>query len=440
MRALTPLSTCWFALVATLVLGLWLGSAQASRGQGRHYRVSVEQQVVAGELVLDFYVQRLRTDTLWLAASNFSLYMNASALDVSRAQVDHRFDGRWDDNYDGQGYFDVSVASRQDFLTFNINCRSQLTTQQPGRGQALLPTRERVGRVRVPITDPCQTAELRWRLEPMAIMEWDGTPAVQRGEFVPPSSTLELCLPPSKPEITPMTPLQVCSNAPAVLQTTAGPNRQWHRNGAPIAGATGTQLVVTETGRYSVQVTACSCTAPPSDTLAVEVTPAEAPEIWYAADGRLHTRPSAGLQWHLDGAPMTGATGASIPLEREGTYHVVLTNRCGSFASAQFVWLTTRPLVDPFALHPTAPTVVVHPNPYVAFTHLSYHLPTEAEVKVELNAATGVKLKTLLHERQAAGRYTLRINSRDHGLVPGTYFLSFIAGGERKTFKLIQVN
>lgn len=422
----------------TAALLALLMSAPALHGQ-RDLRVELEQRVEGRELLIDVYLTRLSADTIWLAASNFSLYLNAAGLSVIDATIDHRLDGRWDNQYDPAGYNDLSLGKRPDFLTLSINCRSLFKSLNPGRGQALHRQRERVGRVRVPISDPCLASDIRWRLEPIAIMNWASEQIQSRAEFAAPAS-VPLCSTPTRPSITPLTPLAVCQNSPAVLSTSATGSLQWYRNGQPITGATGPQLTVAQSGRYSVLAADCSCRSPLSDSVTVEVTSTEAPEIWYAADGRLHTRSTTeALQWVRDGKPIAGATGTSIPLVEEGTYRVVRTNRCGSFASADFIWLSTRPLSDPFLLADGAPSVVVHPNPYVGFTHLSYTLPREAEVSVELSVGTGAVVKQLFRERQVPGRYQFRFSGRDHGLSPGTYFLTYRADGVIKTFKVIEV-
>jgi hypothetical protein len=118
---------------------------------------------------------------------------------------------------------------------------------------------------------------------------------------------------------------------------------------------------------------------------------------------------------------------------------VVLSNSCGLFKSAEFVWSTTKADRNPWDLDAAAPSLVVHPNPYVSSTQLSYHLPYDCEVDIELTLATGTVVKSLLHEKQVAGKYSLRFAGRDHGLNPGTYFLRFSAGDVRKTFKVVEV-
>jgi hypothetical protein len=422
-----------FAVLAFLGLSMQCVWAQP------RYRVEVEQKVIARQLVLDFFITRLRGDTIWLAASNFSVFANKEALDLSLAEVDHSADGRWDNNFDSPGYNDVSVGKSVDFVTFNINCKSQFKSLNPGRGQPVLLRRERIGRVKIPITDACAPSGISWRLDPIAIMEWSSKRIKQEGEFVPAVDDFILCEAPAKPTITPLTPLATCATTPVVLQTNATSTIQWFRNGAAIPGATATQLTVTKSGSYTVQQTECVCPSPRSDSVLVEITPAGAPDIWYGTDGKLHTNLTQDIQWYRNGKVIPGATASSVALDAEGTYWVVLSNSCGLFKSAEFVWSTARADRNPWDLDAAAPSLVVHPNPYVASTQLSYHLPYDCEVTIELTLATGTVVKSLLHEQQRAGKYSLRFAGRDHGLNPGTYFLRFSAGDVRKTFKVVEV-
>jgi hypothetical protein len=110
----------YFAVIALLGLSVQCVWAQPQ------YRVEVEQKVVAKQLLLDFFITRLRGDTIWLASSNFSLFANKEALDLAKAEVDHSADGRWDNNFDSPGYSDLVVAKATDFVTFNISSKARI--------------------------------------------------------------------------------------------------------------------------------------------------------------------------------------------------------------------------------------------------------------------------------------------------------------------------
>ena len=81
-------------------------------------------------------------------------------------------------------------------------------------------------------------------------------------------------------------------------------------------------------------------------------------------------------------------------------------------------------LPQQFALHANAP------NPFNAETLIRFDLPTEARVSIEVYNALGQKVRTLLQERRAAGRYQIGWDSRDdagRALASGVYFYRLIA-------------
>ena len=81
-------------------------------------------------------------------------------------------------------------------------------------------------------------------------------------------------------------------------------------------------------------------------------------------------------------------------------------------------------LPQQFALHANAP------NPFNAETLIRFDLPTEARVSIEIYNALGQKVRTLLQERRAAGRYQIGWDSRDdagRALASGVYFYRLIA-------------
>ena len=81
-------------------------------------------------------------------------------------------------------------------------------------------------------------------------------------------------------------------------------------------------------------------------------------------------------------------------------------------------------LPQQFALHANAP------NPFNAETLIRFDLPTEARVSIEVYNVLGQKVRTLLQERRAAGRYQIGWDSRDdagRALASGVYFYRLIA-------------
>jgi len=82
------------------------------------------------------------------------------------------------------------------------------------------------------------------------------------------------------------------------------------------------------------------------------------------------------------------------------------------------------------------------PNPASQYTLLSYSLPTESEVYVEIVDIFGNKVKTLTSEIQSSGSKTVEWNLTDDAgrRVPsGTYFCRLKAGNEVRTEKITVV-
>jgi hypothetical protein len=73
-----------------------------------------------------------------------------------------------------------------------------------------------------------------------------------------------------------------------------------------------------------------------------------------------------------------------------------------------------------FALHQS------YPNPFNPTTTIAYDLPRPAEVRLVVYDLFGREVKTLVHTRQAAGRYTGSFEAE--GLASGTYFYRIEAG------------
>lgn len=139
----------------------------------------------------------------------------------------------------------------------------------------------------------------------------------------------------------------------------------WLRNGVAIAGATGAALTLApaqlaDTGAYTVRVSngAGSVTTAPATLTVVPVPVTVAPSFASATSARAGERvalsvgatgtPPFSFQWTLDGAPIAGATTASLTLNpalpaHSGVYQVTVTNPAGIFSSPATT-LVVRPV------------------------------------------------------------------------------------------------
>jgi hypothetical protein len=114
---------------------------------------------------------------------------------------------------------------------------------------------------------------------------------------------------------------------------------QWKRNGIDIAGATGSSLVVTMGGDYTVMITATSVVPnKTAESIPVTVTAVAPPMAVVTANGALTfctgsnlvlnagTVPGVTYQWQLNGANIPGATGNTYNVTGAGTYSVIVKN------------------------------------------------------------------------------------------------------------------
>ena len=167
-------------------------------------------------------------------------------------------------------------------------------------------------------------------------------------------------------------PTVFCEGDSTVLTTGVAPagfTLQWFRNGAPIAGANGTTLVVKTSGEYTLGYQRPNCNQGPSDpvTIAVE-TPGAGPGI--SASSWTAPLPAAGFlcpgdtiwleasdapsgyayQWYRNGQPINGATLRQYASTQPGAYQAQFTGvPCHSALSATTV-LSTGTIQGPSIL------------------------------------------------------------------------------------------
>lgn len=95
---------------------------------------------------------------------------------------------------------------------------------------------------------------------------------------------------------------------------------------------------------------------------------------------------------------------------------------------------STVALPQQFALHANAP------NPFNPETLISFDLPTDTYVSIEVYNALGQKVRTLLQARRVAGRYQISWDSRDdagRSLASGVYFYRLVAEGFVQTRRMM---
>ena len=75
------------------------------------------------------------------------------------------------------------------------------------------------------------------------------------------------------------------------------------------------------------------------------------------------------------------------------------------------------------------------PNPYNAQTTISYSIPNNSLVQIQIFDVLGREILTLLNEEKAAGNYKINFNASN--LTSGVYFYRLQAGDFVQTRKMI---
>ena len=151
----------------------------------------------------------------------------------------------------------------------------------------------------------------------------------------------------------------ICSGSSVVLNANAGTGftYQWYRNNNIITGATSDQYTATQTGNYTVVVSAgatCSSTSP---ALTVTVNPSAVVNLTntgtlnFCEGGSVlfNTTTGAGYsyQWYVDGDPIDGATASSYTANQSGVYSVTTTlGSCQTFSEFKTVTVLPTPTVS----------------------------------------------------------------------------------------------
>jgi hypothetical protein len=78
-----------------------------------------------------------------------------------------------------------------------------------------------------------------------------------------------------------------------------------------------------------------------------------------------------------------------------------------------------------------------YPNPFNPTTIISYELPANDMVRLEIYDILGRKIETLLSERQNAGNHSVPFNASN--LSSGVYFYRLSAGSFVQTKKLMLI-
>jgi hypothetical protein len=75
-----------------------------------------------------------------------------------------------------------------------------------------------------------------------------------------------------------------------------------------------------------------------------------------------------------------------------------------------------------------------YPNPFNPITTISYQIPVSSEIELSVYNLLGMKIETLVSERQAAGLHQVQWNAGDNA--SGVYYY-FLHAGEFQSVKMM---
>ncbi|MDR1680422.1 MAG: gliding motility-associated C-terminal domain-containing protein [Prevotellaceae bacterium] len=174
------------------------------------------------------------------------------------------------------------------------------------------------------------------------------------------SSTVTVLPLPADPTIGIVDSVSLCDGTPATLAANASgaANAQWYKNGVAMTDSTRLQLVVTESGSYSVTVTGANGCAATQGSDPVTIVMHAMPGIPAVSTtdtttfchGRwatlyAHSADAVAYQWYRDGIAIADSTGTQLTAVASGSYTVRITNAngCLSEMSTPPVVITTFP-------------------------------------------------------------------------------------------------
>jgi hypothetical protein len=216
-------------------------------------------------------------------------------------------------------------------------------------------------------------------------------------------------------------------------QTGSGYNFQWNNNSSPIIGATDSNLVVTTSGNYWLDVTdANGCSSNSGSPATVTVYPTPSQPVISQTGNVLTSTPAFSYQWVLNGNSIAGETGQSHNAVTGGNYQVIVTNSNGCSAISD-----TTILLSTGAIAITDGTSLnVFPNPFNDQTTVALSVNAASSVSIELYNMEGQLITNIYNGDCLPGLHKFDMNST--GIAAGVYMMKVKIDDEVKVIRLVR--
>jgi hypothetical protein len=178
------------------------------------------------------------------------------------------------------------------------------------------------------------------------------------------ATTLTVNSIPATPAITPNGPTAFCQGGSATLTSSSASDNQWYLNGNPIGGATNQAYIATASGDYTTTVatSGCSSSSAPT-TVTVNTTPSK-PLITAGGPATfcnggsvtLSTNSATGIQWYLDGTPISDAHSQNYSATAAGSYTAIVNALGCASAASDPISVTVSPIPPTPTIIPGGPT------------------------------------------------------------------------------------
>jgi ELWxxDGT repeat protein len=169
-----------------------------------------------------------------------------------------------------------------------------------------------------------------------------------------------------------------------------------------------------------------------SRTLTVEVYENPKPDVTLISDTLWSTVTGVDYtyQWFFKGVEIPGETNEYVAPKENGAYKVEVTNDKGCAGqSSGFKYEGSN--IDDFI---SAFNIGAYPNPFAQNTLISYELPIESYVQIEVYNELGQKIETIVETAQSAGSYQIEFNANTQGI----YLVKLQIGEAQAVIRLVK--